>query len=88
MHELVKEIYGGESYEYYPMGDYVVKAVGVCGGRPTFKYTRIEVAGILDRINAGEDINKVVEGYGGKAPIQAIHEALDMAKDSSLSSVA
>src|SRR5438093_7174788 len=41
--ELVCEIVGGEPYEYYPLGQYVVRAPGVCGGRPTFKYTRIDV---------------------------------------------
>jgi hypothetical protein len=40
---LVKEMYGGHPYEYYPLGNYVVAAPGVCGGRPTFKYTRIDV---------------------------------------------
>ena len=40
--ELVYEIVGGETYEYYPLGKYVVAAPKVCGGRPTFKYTRLE----------------------------------------------
>lgn len=38
MAELMTEIVGGEPYEYYPLGEYVVRAPGVCGGRPTFKY--------------------------------------------------
>ena len=41
--KLIREITGGESYEYYPLGRYIVAALGVCGGRPTFKYTRIDV---------------------------------------------
>jgi len=40
--KLVREIVGGEPYEYYPVGRYIVIAPGVCGGRPTFKYTRDE----------------------------------------------
>jgi uncharacterized protein (DUF433 family) len=57
--QLVREIVGGEPYEYYPLGDYVVRAVGVCGGRPTFKYTRIEIPGTLERLGAGESIDAV-----------------------------
>ena len=45
MSALMTEMVGGEPYQYYPLGDYVVRAVGVCGGRPTFKYTRIEITG-------------------------------------------
>src|SRR5262249_50847190 len=41
MPELVTEIVGGEPYQYCSLGDYVVRAVGVCGGRPTFKYTTV-----------------------------------------------
>lgn len=43
----VTEIIGGEPYRYYPLGDHVVRAPGVCGGRPTFKYTRIEITEAL-----------------------------------------
>jgi len=39
MATLITEIVNGEPYHYYPLGDYVVRAIGVCGGRPTFKYT-------------------------------------------------
>ena len=42
--ELVREIVGGAPYEYYPLGEFVVIAPGVCGGRPTLKYTRLEVS--------------------------------------------
>jgi uncharacterized protein (DUF433 family) len=44
----------------------MVKGADVCGGRPTFKYTWIEVAGSLDRINGGEEFQEVVNGYRGK----------------------
>jgi hypothetical protein len=33
--ELVTETVGGEAYAYYPLGEYIVRAPGVCGGRPT-----------------------------------------------------
>lgn len=48
--QLVREEYGGEIYEYYPLGEYVVVAPGVCGGRPTFKYTRLEVSVIISMV--------------------------------------
>jgi hypothetical protein len=51
--DLVCEMYGDVPYEYYPIGQYIVAAPGVCGGRPTFKYTRLEVAVILDSLAAG-----------------------------------
>ncbi|MDQ2807240.1 MAG: DUF433 domain-containing protein [Chloroflexota bacterium] len=76
MTELITETVGGETYEYYPLGDYVVRAVGVCGGRPTFKYTRIEITGTLDRLAAGESIDSLVKGYRGRVPQEAVEEAL------------
>lgn len=78
MASMVTEVYGGEPYEYYPLGHYVVRAPGVCGGRPTFKYTRIEIAGTLDRLAAGEDLDEIVAGYQGRVPKEAILEAIQI----------
>ena len=80
MADLVKDLVNDELYEYYAMGNYVVRVVGVCGGRPTFKYTRIEVAGTLDRIHSGEDIDTIVEGYAGRVSREAIDEAIRIAE--------
>jgi len=55
--ELTRELYG-EWYEYVPLGKHVVAAPGVCGGRPTFKYTRLEVSVILDLLAAGWSAQK------------------------------
>lgn len=76
MAELITEIVGGEPYQYYPLGDYVVRAIGVCGGRPTFKYTRIEITGTLERLAAGESIDDIVQGYRGRVSHAAIVEAV------------
>lgn len=76
--QLVSETVGGEIYEYYPLGEYVVRAIGVCGGRPTFKYTRIEVAGTLDRLAAGETVEQLVEGYCARVPYSAFAEAINL----------
>lgn len=76
---LVREIVGGEPYDYYPLGKYVVAAPGVCRGRPTFKYTRIEVEGVLDLMAAGESMKQLVENFRGRVPKAAIEEALRLA---------
>lgn len=76
MSKLVTEVVSGELYQYYPLGEHVVRAVGVCGGRPTFKYTRIEVSGTLDRLAAGESLDEVVVGYRGRISHEAMVEAM------------
>ena len=75
MIEFVTEQRGGETYQYVPLGQYVVRAVGVCGGRPTFKYTRIEITGALERLAGGETVEELVAGYGGRVAPEAIAEA-------------
>lgn len=76
MAALITETIGGEVYQYYPMGEHVVRAIGVCGGRPTFKYTRIEITGTLDRLAAGETIDEIASGYQGRVSRNAIIEAI------------
>jgi uncharacterized protein (DUF433 family) len=74
---LVREIVGGEPYEYYPLGRHIVVAPGVCGGRPTFKYTRIDVRHALGLLAAGRTVERVAHGY--QLPIAAVREALALA---------
>lgn len=78
MAQLITETVGKEPYQYYPLGKYVARAPGVCGGRPTFKYTRIEITGTLDRLAAGETIDKIVTGYRGKVSREAVIEAIQL----------
>ena len=78
MTQVMTEIIHGETYQYYPLGKYVVREVGVCGGRPTFKYTRIEIAGTLDRLAAGESLDEMVAGYRGRVSREAIIEAIQI----------
>src|SRR5687768_14880929 len=73
--ELQCEDVGGAVYEYYPLGEHVVAAPGVCRGRPTFKYTRIDVAFILARLAAGETVEDLVAAYGGKLTGAGLEEA-------------
>lgn len=72
----VTEVVGGEPYSYYPLGNHVVRAPGVCGGRPTFKYTRIEITGALERLAAGERVEDIVRGYEGRVSAEAMAEAV------------
>lgn len=75
--KLVSETVGGEVYEYFPIGRHIVIAPGVCGGRPTFKYTRIDVRHALNLLAGGRSIEQVAEAY--QIPIAAVREALAMA---------
>ncbi len=78
MPELVTEIVDEEPYQYYPLGTHVVRALGICGTRPTFKYTRIEIAGTLDRLAAGESVDDIVKGYRGRITRDALIEAVHL----------
>ena len=75
--KLMREMVGGEPYEYYPVGRYIVCAPEVCRGRPTFKYTRIDIRHALGLLAAGRTIETVAKGY--ELPVEAIQEALELA---------
>lgn len=77
--ELSRELVGGEPYEYYPLGKFIVSAPGVCGGRPTFKYTRIEVEVFLDLLRTGTPLEKLITNLQGRVSREAIEEALKLA---------
>ena len=70
-----EELPDGQVYEYVPLGKHVVSAPDVCRGRPTFKYTRIEVAGVLRWLCAGNSLDKLLGGYGGRVSAEALQEA-------------
>jgi uncharacterized protein (DUF433 family) len=78
MTEPMTEVVNGELYQYYPLGKHVVRAVGVCSGRPTFRYTRIEITGTLDRLAAGESLEEIVAGYRGRVSREAVIEAIQL----------
>jgi uncharacterized protein (DUF433 family) len=85
--KLARETYGGEIYEYYPLGQYVVAAPGVCGGRPTFKYTRLEVSFILALLATGKTIEQVVQSYSlSRLTPEAVQEAIRLADQALLRS--
>jgi uncharacterized protein (DUF433 family) len=80
---MVCEIVGGEPYEYYPLGEYIVSAPGVCDGEPTFKYTRINVEHALDLLSGGWTIDQVADAY--KVPQAAVREVIQLAKQALIS---
>ena len=79
--KLVCEMVNGEPYEYYPLGEYIVSSPEVCGGHPTFKYTRVEVAGVIDLVASGEPIQTLVKKFRGRVSETAIDEALMLAAE-------
>lgn len=80
---LVRELRGGEPYEYFPLGKYIVAAPGVCGGRPTFKYTRIDVKHVLDALAGGWTIDQVVYHFRASHISEAaVREAIHLATQS------
>ena len=74
--KIVHEIVRGKPYEYYPLGEYIVAAPGICGGRPTFKYTRTEVQVVLNLLAAGESLDQLPENLQGRVSRKAIEETL------------
>ena len=80
--QLVIEMRGGEPYEYYPLGRFVVIAPKVAGMVPIFKYTRIRTKRALDMIAAGASIHQVAQKLDNAfVPPEAIQEALKLAKE-------
>lgn len=79
---LMRETVGGEPYMYYPLGKHIVAAPEVCRGRPTFKYTRVEVAGVLRLLGAGWTVEKIVAEYNRpEVSRKAIEEAVQLAAE-------
>ncbi len=75
--ELVIEEFGGREYAYVPLGEYVVAARGICGGRPTIKYTRLDARHIIGMLSAGESPEQIARNHSISA--DAIAEAEKLA---------
>ncbi|ETX03211.1 MAG: hypothetical protein ETSY1_00905 [Candidatus Entotheonella factor] len=87
--QLVREVFDDTVYEYFPIGQYIVAAPEICGGRPTFKYTRLEVATILDLIAAGWTVERLVQEYAqSHLTAESISEAVHLAKDALVTTTA
>src|SRR5947207_12768620 len=75
--ELVRETLYGNPYEYYPLGKYIVAARGVCGGRPTIKYHRLDALHIIGFLKRGDTPNQIARNY--RIPVAAVQEAAKLA---------
>jgi uncharacterized protein (DUF433 family) len=86
---LTRELVDGEWYEYVPLGKHVVACPEICGGRPTFKYTRLEVSVILDLLAAGHSVKEVLRRYAhSDITAESVKEAVQIAKNALLRSAA
>lgn len=54
---------------------HIVKAKGVCGGRPSIKGTRIAVSSVAFRHRRGESVDEMLEAWPHLVPAQ-IYDAL------------
>jgi len=87
--EFTRELVDGEWYEFVPLGKHVVACPEICGGRPTFKYTRLEVSVILDLLAAGHNVKDVLRKYAhSDISAESIKEAVQLAKNALLRSAA
>src|SRR2546423_8008918 len=76
--KLIREGKAADLYEYYPLGRFVVIAPGICGSRPTFKGTRVEVQTVLDCLRQGRSIQDIVQSYPSVSR-PAVREAIRLA---------
>lgn len=56
------------------MGNYVVAAPGVCGGRPTLKYTRMDARWVMMYLKEGDSPAELAARHS--VPVAAIHEVV------------
>ena len=64
------------------LGRYIVADSDICHGKPTFKGTRILVEQVLGQVAKGLSWNVIVSQWRGDVSIDAIAEAVDLARRS------
>jgi len=67
------------------LGQHVVVDTAVCHGRPTFRGTRIFVSDVLEQVASGMAWEAIVEEWRGAVTLDAIAEAVRLARDAFLS---
>jgi len=75
---LLKERVADREIEYYPLGKYLAIVPGVCGGRPTVKFTRIDARAIIGALKRGDTPRQIAEAFS--IPRGAIDEAVRLAE--------
>ena len=63
------------------LGRYVVADSGICGGKPTFRGTRILVADVLGQVARGLAWETIVEEWRGAVSVEAIARAARLARE-------
>lgn len=63
------------------LGKYIMADPTVCGGKPTFKGTRIMVFQVLEQVAHGTPWERIIWSWRGKIPLEAITEAVQLASD-------
>ena len=71
----------GSCKEY---GQYIVSDPEICGGRMTFKGTRIFVKDVLDMVAQGMPWSEITETWFGRVRYDAIAEAVRLANEALL----
>jgi uncharacterized protein (DUF433 family) len=74
--EFIVEQVGGEEYVYLPLGEYLVAAPDICGGRPTIKYHRLDARWVLGYLKAGVSKQTLAQDF--EIPLAAIDEVLQL----------
>lgn len=70
------------------LGRYIVVDPRICHGQPTFRGTRIFVAYVLNQVARGMDWETIIEEWRGSITHEAIAEAVSLAAQSSLATIA
>jgi uncharacterized protein (DUF433 family) len=69
------------------LGRYVVADPEICHGKPTFRGTRILVADVLEQVAEGLAWETIIEEWRGRVTLEAIAEAVRLARQSFLAHV-
>ena len=60
---------------YLQIGKHLISHPRICGGRLSFRGTRIKVADILELLDSGMTLQQVASNYPGLISVEAIQEA-------------
>ncbi len=63
------------------LGRFIVKDPEICHGEPTFRGTRILVADVLEHVANGMDWEAIISEWRGSLSIEAIAEAVRLARE-------
>lgn len=66
------------------LGRYVVADPRICHGQLTFRDTRILVADVLEDVASGKPWREIVDDCWGRVPLEAIAEAVRLAREALL----